>query len=147
MTNIRFPLPGDAARSHDRRLGSIERRIRAAPQAPSRAWVYFDEVFDYAGGTDPSKKYAPMFTAELVHLFATLTDTGSTATTVQLSINGSDHEVLTVSASADMGVREVSHALAGRVDRGTDADYMQLEATMGTGADGLLVMATFRRRA
>lgn len=137
---VRFPRPGDAARSHDQRIKTLEQRNSGGQQESGGEWVYWEVVFDYAGGSDPSKKYSPPFTCELVEVFATLTDVGSTATTADLFINEGAQETLTIAATDDRALVTVRHVLQRRVDD------VQFEATLGTGADGLLVHALFRRR-
>lgn len=137
---VRFPRPGDAARSHAQRLDAVERKSTTAQQEAPAGWVYWEEVFDYASGTDPSKKYSPPFTCELVEVFATLTDVGSTATTADLFINEGAQETLTIASSDDRAVVTVRHVLQRRTDD------VQFEAALGTGAAGLLVHALFRRR-
>lgn len=138
---VRFPRPGDAARSHKQRLEMLEQRTRGGQQEDTQAgWVYWEEVFDYSGGTDPSKKYSPPFTCELVEVFGTLTADGSSATTADLFINEGAQETLTIAATDDRALITVRHVLQRRVDD------VQFEASLGTGAEGLLVHALFRRR-
>lgn len=138
--SLKGPSGADDYRRLVRRVDDLERRLRTRSAPDQAGYLYLDVPFDYTSGVDPSKRYSPPFTAELIELYGTLTDDGSTSTTVDLTINGGAQETLTVASSAFSGTETVSHVLEGRVD------YMQLEATLGTGADGLLICALFRWR-
>jgi hypothetical protein len=138
---VRFPRPGDAARSHKQRLEVLEQRSRGAQQEDAQGgWIEWEVLFDFGGGTDRSDKYSPAWTCELVEVFATLIDDGSTDTDVDLFISGGAQGTLTIPATDDRALMTVRLGLERRVHD------VQFEATLGTGAGGLLVHALFRRR-
>lgn len=130
----------DTIRSLRDRVFALERELGRGGASAAALGNYFEVLFDYKGGSAPSKRYYPPFSADLVELFGSLTDDGSTGTDVDLLIDGGAQETLTIPASAFSERLRVTHGFA------TRADYMQLTATLGTGADGLLVSALFRRR-
>jgi len=137
---VDMPRPGNSAQADRQRIRRLERQRTGTQQSIPSSWVYWEQLFDYAGGTAPSDKYSPPFTCELVEVFATLRTAGSSSTAAQLLINAGAQETLTIPAASDRALITVRHGLQRRVDN------VQFTATLGTGAADLLIHCLFRRR-